>query len=139
MDSNRFMDKAVQPNDKSLVKVLGKSYQHWKEIKNHLEKEYGETTEEWKYYGAKSGWVLKTLLKKRNLFFFVVRGKQFGVSFVFGDKAVSAVERSDLPKSLIDELVNAKKYAEGRGLRIEVRSRKDVEQIKKLINIKISN
>ena len=139
MDSNSFMDKTVQPNDKSLAKVLGKSYQHWKAIKNHLEKEYGETTEEWKFYGAKSGWVLKTLLKKRNLFFFAVRGKQFGVAFVFGDKAVSAVTQSDLPKSLIEELANAKKYAEGRGLRIEVKSRREVEQIIKLIKIKINN
>ena len=139
MEQNSFMDKSVRPNDKRLAETLGKSYQYWEEIKNHLKKEYGETTEEWKFYGAKYGWGLKTLLKKRNLFFFAVRGKHFAVSFIFGEKAVSAVKQSDLPKNLMEELLNAKKYAEGRGLRLEVKSRKQVEQIKKLIEIKIAH
>ncbi len=139
MDSNSFTDKSVRPNDKRVAKTLGKSYPYWKEIKDHLKKEHGETTEEWKYYGAKYGWGLKTFLKKRNLFFFAVRGKHFTVGFIFGEKAVSAVKHSDLPKELIEELVNAKKYAEGTGLSIKVKSRKEVEQIKKLVEIKITH
>jgi len=31
--------------------------------------QYGPLTEEWKYYGKKTGWVLKYFYKKRNLFF----------------------------------------------------------------------
>jgi hypothetical protein len=38
-----------------------------------------------------------------------------------------------------NELKNARKYAEGRAIRIEVKSRKDLEHVKKLIDIKISN
>ncbi len=139
MEQNRFMDKSVQPNNKMLEEVLGKSYRYWEEIKSSLEKEYGELKEEWKYYGPKSGWGLKTLLKKRNLFFFAARGKHFFIAFIFGEKAVSAVKQSDLPKSIIDELLNAKKYAEGRGLRIEVKSRTEVEQVKKLVAIKVNS
>ena len=36
-------------------------------------------------------------------------------------------------------LRNARKYAEGRGLPIEVRSQKEVEQIKTLVEIKVNN
>jgi len=32
------------------------------------------------------------------------------IVFVFGDKAVLEIEKSDLPKKIIDEVANAKKY-----------------------------
>jgi len=57
----------------------------------------------------------------------------------FGDKAVTAIEQSDLPGDIIDEIKNARKYAEGRGLRIEVKNQDDVENVKKVIDIKINH
>ncbi len=134
-----FSDKSIKPNDRSLAEVLGASYKFWEELKTHLEHEYGVLIEEWKFYSQKSGWTLKLLRKKRNLFFFTPCSNYFRLSFVFGDKAVAEIEKSDLPKTLINELVNAKRYPEGRGLRIEVKSRKDVEHIITLVNIKINN
>lgn len=139
MAASIFEDKATKPDDKMLAKALGKSNRLWEEIKKHLSAEYGELIEEWKFYGAKSGWILKTLRKKRNLFFFIPLKSSFQISFVFGDKAVAAVEKSDLPKKLITELKNARKYAEGRGLRIDVKNSTDVEHIKKLVEIKVNN
>ena len=134
-----FDDKAVEPTNRMLVRALGKSNGLWKEIKKHLRAEYGELTEDWKFYGQKSGWILKTLRKKRNLFFFVPLEGSFKLSFVFGDKAVAAAEQSDLPKDLIKTLKNARKYAEGRGLQIEVKETADVENIKELVEIKVNN
>ena len=139
MAASVFADKATEPDDQMLAKALGKSYRLWREIKEHLKAECGELTEEWKFYGQKSGWILKTLRKKRNLFFFIPLKGSFDVSFVFGDKAVAAVEQSDLPRSLVAELKSARKYAEGRGLRIGVKSSADVEHIRKLVEIKINN
>ena len=139
MAASVFEDKATMPDDRMLAKALGKSNRMWREIKKHLKAEYGELIEEWKFYGVKSGWILKTLRKKRNLFFFIPLKDSFQVSFVFGDKAVAAVEKSNLPKGLITELKNARKYAEGRGLRIDVKNTADVEHIKKLVEIKINN
>lgn len=139
METNAFMDKSVQPDDGQLARVLGKSLIFWKAIKQHLAQNHGDFTEEWKFYNTKSGWTLKVLLKKRNLFFFVPLQGYFRLAFVFGDKAVAAVERSDLPEMIKNELKHARKYAEGRGIRLEVISQKDVEHIKKLIDIKISN
>ena len=134
-----FEDKATMPDDKMLAKALGKSNRLWKNIKKHLSGAYGELIEEWKFYGQKCGWILKTLRKKRNLFFFIPLKGSFRVSFVFGDKAVAAVQKSDLPKELVTRLKNARKYAEGRGLQIDVESSTDVEHIKKLVEIKVNN
>ena len=134
-----FADKTSVPTNQKLNRQLGKSNRLWKEIKDHLRAEYGEFTEEWKFYGQKSGWILKTLRKKRNLFFFIPLEGSFKVSFVFGDKAVAAAEQSDLPQDLITTSKNARKYAEGRGLQIDVKKSADVEHIKTLVKIKINN
>jgi len=139
MAASVFEDKATRPDDKMLAKALGKSNRLWQEIKKNLKVEYGELIEDWKFYGVKSGWILKTLRKKRNLFFFVPLEGSFQISFVFGDKAVAAAQKSELPQELITELKNARKYAEGRGLRIDVKNSADVEHIKTLVEIKVNN
>jgi hypothetical protein len=54
-------------------------------------------------------------------------------------RAVAAVEASGLPEGLIAELKSAKKYAEGRGLRIEVKTKADVRSVLELIEIKAAN
>ncbi|MHC4166372.1 MAG: DUF3788 domain-containing protein [Planctomycetota bacterium] len=139
MAASVFDDKAAKPTPQKLARALGESNELWKQIKKHLKTEYGELTEDWKFYGAKSGWILKTLRKKRNLFFFIPLEGGFKVSFVFGDKAVAAAEKRDLPKDLVKTLKSARKYAEGRGLQIEVRGPADVDNIKKLVEIKVNN
>lgn len=139
MAENVFTDKMIKPNDQLLSETLGTTYKHWDEIRTSLRKEYGELIEEWKYYGVKYGWSLKLLLKKRNLFFFTAYNKYFTIGFVFGDKAVSAIEKSDLPKNIIEEIIKAKKFAEGRGLLLDVKKHSDTKHIHQLVQIKINN
>jgi hypothetical protein len=134
-----FLDKSVKPTNEMLSGALGQSYKYWEEIKNTLENQYGPLIEEWKYYSASSGWTLKLLLKKRNLFFFTPYEKYFRLAFIFGDKAVSAVEKSDLPVKMVQELKSAKRYVEGRGLRLEVKKKTDIKNIITLVAIKINN
>jgi Protein of unknown function (DUF3788) len=134
-----FLDKSDKPNNEMLSNALGETYTYWEEIKNTLEARYGKLTEEWKYYGANSGWSLKLLLKKRNLFFFAPYDGYFRIAFIFGDKAVAAVEKSDVPKKIIRELKEAKRYAEGRGVRIEVKKQSAIKNIVTLTAIKVNN
>jgi len=139
MSTNVFIDKLVKPDDQALVMALGKTYPLWAEIEKHVAAAHGESTEEWKYYGPKSGWTMKTLYKKRNLFFFTPCQGYFRIAFVFGNRAVAEILTSDLPKAMIEEVKNAKRYVEGRGLRVEVKTHRDVESVKKLIAIKVMN
>ena len=134
-----FLDKSLKPTNEMLSGALGQSYKYWEEIRNTLENQYGPLIEEWKYYSATSGWTLKLLLKKRNLFFFAPCEKYFRLAFIFGDKAVSAVEKSDLPLKMVQELKSAKRYIEGRGLRLEVKKKTDIKNIITLVAIKINN
>ena len=135
--SSILIDKSARPDDRTLSGVLGASFKRWTEIKDAITEQHGTTREEWKYYNAKSGWVLKLLFKKRNLFFMIPGEKHFTLGFVFGDRAVEAIEKSILPAAMIREVKDARRYAEGRGLRIDVRNRTTVTHILNLVDIKV--
>jgi len=139
MSTSVFIEKEVEPDEASLTEALGQTGVYREALSRYLETEYGPLVEKWKYYGQKSGWLLKTLRKKRNLFFLIPLQGYFRVIFVFGDKAVSAVEQSDLPGEIVETLKNARKYAEGRGLSIDVKGPEDLEHVKKLVGIKVNS
>jgi hypothetical protein len=137
--SSVFIDKNIKPDNKMLADALGSSYKLWDKIKISLTTNCGDLNEDWKFYGQKIGWTLKLLYKKRNLFFLTPYENYFHIAFVFGDKAVAIIEKSNLPINIIEEIKNARKYAEGRGLRIAVKKQNDAKLVLKLTEIKISN
>jgi hypothetical protein len=63
----------------------------------------------------------------------------FLASFALGEKAVKAAHESNLPAEILDVIDNAPRYAEGRGVRFEVRSAKDVRNVEQIAIIKIAN
>lgn len=137
--SSVFIDKSIKPDNQMFADTLGSFNKLWEKIKTRLTANYGELNEDWKFYGQKIGWTLKLLYKKRNLFFLTPYENYFQIAFVFGDKAVAVIEKRDLPENIIDEIINARKYAEGRGLRIPVKKQNDVKIVLKLAEIKIIN
>jgi hypothetical protein len=139
MSGSIFNDKTHKPDSGTLAKALGETAGFWEDIRVGLEEEHGELVEDWKFYGQKIGWTLKLLRKKRNLFFMTPQNGFFHIAFVFGDRAVAEVERSGLPESIKDALRTARKYAEGRGLQIDVTSADDIELVRKLARIKVAN
>ncbi len=134
-----FLDKSAQPTERQLEAAIADTYEYWNETKNRITELYGKTKGEWKFYSKKSGWTLKTLLRKRNLFFFKPFANYFSLTFVFGDKAVNVIEKSDVSEALKRVLRDAKKYAEGRSLLVKVKTRNDLFDVYKLIDIKVKN
>ena len=139
MATSVFDDKSKTPDDKSLGRVLKDTEPVWKQISAHLDAEYGEIRKQWKHYGQKSGWVVKVIQKKRTIFYLIPHDGYFDLSFVFGDKAVAAAEKSPLPQKLLEELRAARRYVEGRGLSVPVKSSRALKSIKTLVAIKLAN
>jgi hypothetical protein len=139
MSSSDFNNKQVMPDEAALAAELGETKEVLDQICRFIEEETGQLTREWKHYGQKSGWTLKLLSKKRNLLFVGPESGYFIIAFVFGDRAVEAVMKSQLPETIKNELFNARKYAEGRGIRFEIRDESLLENVKELIRIKVEN
>ncbi len=139
MSENVFTEKEIVPSDTLVKKKLGSGYSHLKEIRQFVKEISDESVEEWKYYGKKTGWLLKILINKRNLFFIIICENFFKIVFVFGEKAVKVIKEEDISPVLKDELLSARKYVEGRALRITVKDSKYLSDIQRLIEIKINN
>ncbi len=135
--SSIFIEKLVKPDNKQLAYAIGKTQKILNKILEFLNTNYSEIRTEWKFYGQKYGWQMKIFYKKRNILFLIPYEGYFKIVMVFGDKAVAAIVESDVPESIVQELLNAKKYMEGRGIGIDVKEEKDFNIIKELIKIKL--
>jgi hypothetical protein len=67
------------------------------------------------------------------------RKGSFGAAFALGEKAVGAARESGLPAAAMKVIDDAPKYAEGRGVRLEVRAAKDLAVVEKIAAIKMAN
>ena len=61
------------------------------------------------------------------------------VAMVFGQKATDKILSSDISAFIKDELMKSKVYAEGRVVRLEINDNSFLNDIKKLVEIKIAN
>jgi len=139
MSASIYTEKLVEPDDKMLTYDLAETKSYLDKIAGFIENEYGDFKPEWKFYNQKSGWILKMFSKKRNVLFIVPCDKYFRVAFTLGDKASDLIFNSKLTDSIKKDLLEAKKYAEGRTIQIEVKTENDLYNILKLIEIKLMN
>jgi hypothetical protein len=63
----------------------------------------------------------------------------FFAGFALGEKAVKAAHDIPLADSILTVIDEAQKYAEGRAVRIEIKSKKALEITKKLAAVKMAN
>ena len=118
--------------------VLGGAKPLWNELLAELTADH-KLTREWNSYSIKAGWSLRLKRKQRNILYLSPSRGGFMASFALGDKAIQAARASDLPARALKIIAEAKKYAEGTAVRIEVKGTEDLAAIKKLVEIKLAN
>lgn len=134
-----FIDKTVTPTTNELKKRLGSTFSLWQAIEDFTKESYVGANGEWKFSGEKFGWSYRINDKKRVLVYLLPRERFFKVGFVFGDKTLEKIYKSDISEAIKSELKEAKKNAEGKGIRIVVKNDSDYKDIEKLIMFKIAN
>ena len=132
-----FLDKSVEPSDETLKIGIHTTFSIWKEIEKYLYEIYPTAQSKWHYSSAKLGWSYRVSDSKRVLIYLLPRDQFFKVAFVFGQKAADLIMKSSVSDAIKNELKAAKEYAEGRGIRIDISNELLLEDIKKLISIKI--
>ncbi len=136
---NAFIGKTHEPTAEELSAALGPTSTLWHQLVDSLAHEQGVTDQEWYSLKPKYGWSLLLKLKKRRILYLGPCAGCFRASFVLGDRAVSAARVSGLPKPVLKLLEGAPRYAEGTGLRLVVKSAKDLPAIRRLAQIKLAN
>jgi len=136
---NAFVGKPDKPTEGELKKELGPAKTLWDQLLAELAEEYDAGGQEWNSYSRKAGWSLRLKREKRTILYLSPCRNCFRVSFALGDKALEAARRSRLPKRVIKIIDEAKRYAEGTGVRIDVTQPQDLAIIKKLAAIKLES
>jgi len=139
MDKGIFTDKTKPPSEKDLATALGKTLILWNEITAFVLGRYPAAILEWNFPGEKYGWSFRIKDKKRAIIYLLPRDTYFKAAFVFGKKAVDAINNSAISAEIKKELAAAKVYAEGRGIRLDVKTKKATGDIKLLAEIKLAN
>ena len=138
MALSAFDDKARKPTEAELARALKSSFDFWNDLKARMAARFTPLFFEWGFAGKAYGWGLRLKHKKRAVLYMTPCEGYFLASFALGEKAVKVAHNSDLPTSVLNLIDGAKKYAEGRGVRLEVRNAKDVRHVEKLAVIKMS-
>jgi hypothetical protein len=136
---NAFIGKAKKPTDAELATALGPAKAIWDQLLADLADECGIVDQEWNSYSPKAGWSLRLKHEQRNIVYLSPRQGCFLASFALGDKAMQAARQCKFSPTVIKIINEAKKYAEGTGVRLQVKAPKDIESVKKLAAIKLAN
>lgn len=110
MEHSIFMDKSHVPTDVELRGALGEKY----------------------------GWSFRIKDKRRAIVYLLPKDGEFLAAFVFGGRAFDVIKKSDVSVQIISDLESARVYAEGRGIRIPVPDSSSLEDIYRLIDIKLA-
>ncbi len=134
-----FDDKSKKPQASDLKRTLSRTGTHWDNLIAHIASEYPPLDKTWGFSGANWGWSLRLKQKKRTVLYMTPCKGYFLVGFALGERAVKAAQGSTLPDSVLTVIDGAKKYAEGKAVRIEIKNKKDFENAKRLSSIKMAN
>jgi hypothetical protein len=137
METSIFLNRDSIPTTDELNKALGDTYHFWQVIKDYVHLQYPKAIDEWNC--SKNGWSFRIKDKKRAIIYFLPRNRYFKVAFVFGQKATDAIMQSDILEEIKKELNAARVYAEGRGIRIDIKNEKVINDVKKLITVKLDH
>jgi hypothetical protein len=132
-----FKDNNKMPDNTELEKALGSTYQLWQIIRDYVLLKYPNGTESWDC--SKYGWNYRIKDKKRAILYLLPRDKFFKAAFVFGQKATDKILQSQISAAIRKELESTRVYAEGRGIRIDIKDSSLMNDIKELIDIKLAN
>lgn len=117
-------DKSRVPTPAQIERILGKSAGLWTELIDGVAEKAGGVTTAWNFPGAKYGWSLRLKKKERVILYMTPQRGTFLVGVVLGEKAVKAAQEEHVSSSALRLIDEAPRYAEGRGIRLPVASRR---------------
>jgi hypothetical protein len=130
-------DPTVTPNQDLVFSRIGDRSILWLQISDYLYQHHSDISEEWKFYNDGKCWMFRYIKKKKTICWIGVLETTFRVGFWLSDKAEPLIEQSDLTEGVKDDFRNAKRTKIGRGLSVVMNNRSDVENVIKLMELKL--
>lgn len=139
MALSAFDDKSHEPLANEVEEVLGAAATAWDRLVSEIESLFGPIDRDWVFSGKPWGWALRLRHKKRAVLYMTPRQGAFYVGFALGGKAVAAARRAGLPDKILRIIDEARDYAEGKAVRVEIRSEAEVPGMIEIAKAKMAN
>ena len=129
----------VTGNDAARWKAaLGRAYAMWEGIVRVVEGLASPLDIEWKPSKIAFGHVCLLRHQKRTFVYLLREKTSVTVAIVLGGRAYSLAMAGTLSTAFQTSLTEARPYAEGRGIRVSVKTTRDLVTIRKLVAIKLT-
>jgi hypothetical protein len=138
MALSHFDDKQHPPTDDDVAQALGKVYAQWTRLRDRIAQDHAPLVAEWGFAGKAYGWGLRLKQPKRTVLYMTPCAGHFLASMALGEKAVAAAHAAGLPQGVLEVVDGARKYAEGRAVRLPVRTARDVANVQRLVAIRMA-
>lgn len=133
-----FDDPQAPPTEHALQRALGRAAPAWAALRDAVLRDCAPLTHEWGFAGPRFGWSFRLKRGKRVILYMTPAAKHFVASLALGEKACAAAREARLPASVLTAIDAAPRYAEGRGVRIAIRTRRDADAVARLAAIKLA-
>jgi hypothetical protein len=133
-----FDNPSAPPQPAALKRALGRAAGAWTRLIAEAGRAHGPLEEQWNFAGARFGWSLRLRKCGAIALYLTPQAGAFLVGLVLGEKAVTAASEAGLPDAVQAAVDAAPRYAEGRGLRLEVKSATALPAILTLLDAKMS-
>jgi hypothetical protein len=133
MDENPFIDKNKKPSTRAVYKTMGRYKDFWKKLNDFIVKKY-DIKGEFKLMGK--SWVFWYRKSNKTLFTLHPRNNGLVAQIVLGRKEVEQANNEKFGKNVAEVYKKAKQYHDGKWLFINVKTEKDLKDIRNLLTIK---
>lgn len=138
MDQPVLGDKNQFPTEDVIFSHIGKSRELWNKLFEYIHQSHPDFTEQWRYYLDGKRWLLKVTRKSKTIFWLAIVEGSFRTAFYFTDKAGPAISKSSLSDALKKQFKAGEQYGKMRGITVLYKYKRDVEDAKRLIELKLS-
>lgn len=138
MEKPVLTDKNIYPSEDVISSHLGKNSKHWTALFAEIDECYPDIKSEWRFYNDVKCWLMKSVQNKKTVFWLSVIPGTFRTTFYISAKNKGLVAKSAIPDGLKKQYRDKLKKVKFPGITVAVKSKKDVNEIIKLIDLKLT-
>jgi hypothetical protein len=124
------------PSAEELAATLGPAEGAWRGVVAAIGKRFSPLEVQWRPSKSDFGRICLLQHKKRTLVYLMPQKKEITVAVILGEGAYNIAMTAAIPEQIKQMFREARPYAEGRGIRFPLRSKRDVGLIVQLVEIK---
>jgi hypothetical protein len=136
MSKGFFTDKTFRPAEKDIENILGEAGNNWDSIILHLTSELN-LKGVFRFYGVNYGWALRFIKSGKSIIALYPDKNCFMVQIILNNKQVDAALSENLNKQILKLIREKEAIHEGKWIYLRIDKLTVLEDIFKLINIRI--